>query len=147
MSLRVLVFAFVAALLAAAVPAAAQIPIPPGWQAERAVVLLRDGVHAPVQTNEEGYSGLPLSGNSGHYPQVPREVDDFKQPGDLYRLQPKDAQQRLVDNIAGSLAQVSRDDIITRSIAHFAKADAEFGRRITEGVAARRTESMSGTAQ
>ena len=53
MSLRVLVFAFVAALLAAAVPAAAQIPIPPGWQPERAVVLLRDGVHAPAQTNQE----------------------------------------------------------------------------------------------
>src|SRR5260370_26770353 len=53
MSLRVLVFVFVAAVLAAAVPAAAQISIPPGWQAERAVVLLRDGVHAPVQTNEE----------------------------------------------------------------------------------------------
>ena len=53
MSLRVLVFACVAALLAAVVPAAAQIPIPPGWQPERAVVLLRDGVHAPVQTNEE----------------------------------------------------------------------------------------------
>jgi 4-phytase / acid phosphatase len=53
MRIRVLVFLFVSALLAAAVPAAAQIPIPPGWQAERAVVLLRDGVHAPVQTNEE----------------------------------------------------------------------------------------------
>ena len=37
MSLRVLVFVFVAALLAAVVPAAAQIPIPPGWQAERVV--------------------------------------------------------------------------------------------------------------
>ncbi|MSO55538.1 MAG: hypothetical protein EXQ55_01230 [Acidobacteria bacterium] len=43
-------------------------------------------------------------------------MDDFKQAGDLCRLQPKDAQQRLVDNIAGSLAQVSRDDIITRSV-------------------------------
>jgi catalase len=53
---------------------------------------------------------------------VPREVDDFKQPDDLYRLQPKDPQQRLGDNIAGSLALVSREDIITRSIAHFAKA-------------------------
>jgi 4-phytase/acid phosphatase len=53
MSLRVLVFACVAALLAAVVPAAAQIPIPPGWQAERVVALTRDGVHAPTQTNEE----------------------------------------------------------------------------------------------
>lgn len=38
-------------LLAGLTPASAQIPIPPGWQPERAVVLLRDGVHAPVQTN------------------------------------------------------------------------------------------------
>jgi 4-phytase/acid phosphatase len=53
MSIRVLVLATVAAVLAAAVPAAAQIPIPPGWQAQRAVVLLRDGVHAPLQTNEQ----------------------------------------------------------------------------------------------
>ena len=79
-----------------------------------------------------------MSGRSGHYPQVPRQVDDFKQAGDLYRLQPKDAQQRLVDNIAGSLAQVSREDIIERSVGHFTKADAEFGRRIAEGIAARR---------
>lgn len=92
----------------------------------------------PVQTNEELYAGLGVSGTSGHYPQVPREVDDFKQPGDLYRLQPKDVQQRLVDNIAGSLAQVSRDDIITRSVEHFRKADPEFGRRVAEGIAARR---------
>jgi 4-phytase / acid phosphatase len=48
MRIRVLVFVFVSALLAAAMPAAAQIPIPPGWQAERAVVLVRDGVHAPL---------------------------------------------------------------------------------------------------
>jgi catalase len=31
-------------------------------------------------------------------------VDDFKQAGDLYRLQPRDAQQRLADNIASSIA-------------------------------------------
>jgi catalase len=65
-------------------------------------------------------------------------IDDFKQAGDLYRLQPADAQQRLVDNIAGSLAQVSRDDIIERSIGHFRRADETFGQRIADGVAARR---------
>jgi catalase len=92
----------------------------------------------PVQTNQELYAGLDVSGPTGHHPQVPRQVDDFMQAGDLYRLQPKDAQQRLVDNIAGSLAQVSRDDIIERSIGHFRRADAEFGRRVAEGIAARR---------
>jgi len=105
-----------------------------------------NSLDGPVQTNEEHYKGLPATGVSGHYPQVPREVDDFKQAGDLYRLQPKDAQQRLVDNIAGSLAQVSREDIIERSVGHFTKADAEFGRRIAEGIAARR-KAPAGTAR
>jgi hypothetical protein len=92
----------------------------------------------PVQTNQELYKGLSVSELSGHYPQVPRQVDDFKQPGDLYRLMSKDQQKRLVDNIAGSLAQVSRDDIVTRAIGHFAKADAELGRRITDAIPAHR---------
>jgi catalase len=92
----------------------------------------------PVETRAEHYKGLDSSRATGHYPQVPREVDDFRQAGDLYRLQPKDAQQRLVDNIVGSLGQVSREDIIERSLEHFRKADAEFGRRLTDGIAALR---------
>ena len=92
--------------------------------------------NGPVQTNDPEYKGLDVTGASGHYPQVVRQVDDFMQAGDLYRLQPNDAQQRLVDNIAGSLAQVSREDIIERSIGHFEKADKEFGRRIREGIMA-----------
>jgi catalase len=92
----------------------------------------------PVQSNEELYAGLNAAGVTGHHPQVPREVDDFKQAGDLYRLQPADAQQRLVDNIAGSLAQVSREDIIARSVEQFRKADAQFGARVAEGIAKRR---------
>jgi catalase len=101
----------------------------------------------PVQTNQEMYAGIGVTGASGHYPQVPREVDDFKQPGDLYRLMPKDAQQRLVDNIAGSLAQVSRPDIVDRSVEHFRKADAELGRRILEGIAARRGAAVAVAAR
>ena len=96
----------------------------------------------PVQTNQELYAGFNMSDTSGHYPQVPRQVDDFKQPGDLYRLMPKDAQQRLVDNIAGSLAQVSRAEIIARSLEHFRRADAELGRRIAEGIAAQRGKAL-----
>lgn len=51
--MRVFVLVFVSAVLAAAAPAAAQIPIPPGWQAERAVVLIRHGVHSPFDSNAE----------------------------------------------------------------------------------------------
>lgn len=94
--------------------------------------------NGPVQTNEDLYKGIDLAGTTGHYAQVTREVDDFAQAGDLYRLQPKDTQQRLVDNIAGSLAQVSRQEIIDRSVSYFTRADAEFGRRVAEGIAARR---------
>ena len=45
---------------------------------------------------------------------------------------------RLIGNIAGSLSQVSREDIIERSVAHFRRADPEFGGRLAEAVAKRR---------
>jgi catalase len=81
---------------------------------------------------------VSVSAATGHYPQVPRAVDDFTQPGDLYRLQPADAKQRLVDNIADSLAQFSRDDSIARSVEHFRRADEDLGRRLAVRVAALR---------
>ena len=62
MRIGVLVLAFVSACWPPS-PAAAQIPIPPGWQAERAVVLVRDGVHAPLQTELDSMS--PRRGRSG----------------------------------------------------------------------------------
>ena len=48
-----------------------------------------------------------LHGSTGTYEWDRRETDDFTQAGDLYRLQPADAQARLVANIAGGLAAVS----------------------------------------
>ena len=101
----------------------------------------------PVQTNEELYTGFNLTGASGHHPQVPREVDDFRQAGDLYRLQPAAAQQRLVDNIVGNLGLVSKEEIITRSVGHFRKADETFGGRIAEGIAVLRGKVPAGIAR
>jgi catalase len=54
---------------------------------------------------------------------------------------PKVGQQRLVENIAGSLSQVSKEDIIERSLSYFRRADAEFGRRLTDAITARRTKT------
>jgi len=45
---------------------------------------------------------------------------------------------RLVANIAGGLAQVSRDDVVERNLAHFHAADPEYGRRVEEAVHALR---------
>ena len=89
----------------------------------------------PVQTNEPTYAPLELHGWTGsheweHHP----EDNDFVQAGNLYRLMKEDEKKRLVDNIAGSLSRVSRDDIIERSISHFRSADAEYGERIARAV-------------
>ena len=52
MRIRVVVFGLLAAFLA--VPASAQVlPIPPGWQIERTVLLSRHGVSAPLESNEQ----------------------------------------------------------------------------------------------
>jgi 4-phytase/acid phosphatase len=54
MNLRVLVFALVLALPGGLSSAHAQIlPVPPGWQLERAVLLNRHGVRAPIEANAE----------------------------------------------------------------------------------------------
>ena len=45
-------------------------------------------------------------------------------------------------NIAGSLAQVSKDDIVERSVAHFREADPEYGERVAVAVAKLRAESV-----
>lgn len=93
----------------------------------------------PRPTGERHEHGLSLAGATG--PQahpVHRDNDDFVQAGALWRLISEEAKERLVANIAGSLAKVSLPAVIERSIAHFAAADPEYGRRIAVAVAALR---------
>jgi catalase len=75
---------------------------------------------------------VPLRGPSANAPYS--EDDDFVQAGALYRVMSADEQQRLVENLSGNLAQVSRNDIIARSIAHFRAADPSFGDRVEAAV-------------
>jgi catalase len=97
----------------------------------------------PAQSNEPLYGPLAVSGTSGSYEWESRDGDDFAQAGELYRLQDGEAQERLVANIAASLAQVSKEEIIERSIAHFHAADAEYGERIAIEAARLREESSA----
>lgn len=98
-----------------------------------------NSVDGPIQTGEALYSGFALEGNSGHYvPVRHRDDDDFVQAGALYRLMDEAAKERLVNNIAASLAQVTIPGVIERAIAHFTRADADYGRRVAAAVAARR---------
>jgi catalase len=52
--------------------------------------------------------------------------DDYKQPGDLFRLMTPEQQGRLMDNIVEAMAGVPAD-IVIRQIGHFAKADPAYG--------------------
>jgi catalase len=97
----------------------------------------------PVETGQPYAAPLEVTGATGTYDWDRRETDDFSQAGDLYRLQPADAQTRLVDNIAGGLASVSPgaigEGIIDRSVGHFRAADPEFGERVAQGIKERRS--------
>ncbi len=92
----------------------------------------------PAETGQPLYAPLPADGPSGTYEWDGHEGDDFVQAGALYRVMDEAARERLVANIAGSLSQVSRDDIIARSVEHFTKADPEYGERVAAAVAALR---------
>ena len=93
----------------------------------------------PTQTDVPLYGGMETGGLSGNYENSPRQCDDFQQAGALYRLQDEAARNRLVNNIADSLSQVSREDIIERAIEHFHRADPEYGAGVEAAVKARRS--------
>ena len=93
----------------------------------------------PKQTGEPLYAGLAMHGVGGSHPWTRHKDDsDFVQAGALYRLMSEAEKKRLIDNIAGNLAKVSRDDVIERSIGHFRQADADYGERLATSVRALR---------
>ena len=95
----------------------------------------------PKQTGEPLFAPIEVSGLTGnHAPVHHRDDNDFVQAGDLYRLMTDEEKQRLIANIAGSLAQVSREDIIERSVANFRKADPNYGEQVSRAVAKRRMQ-------
>ena len=77
---------------------------------------------------------VPLHGTIGRteYPKAQR-ADDFEQAGLLYRVMNEDERARLVANIAGHLGQAGRE-IQQRQVAHFARADREYGARVARAL-------------
>ncbi|MCB9651838.1 MAG: catalase [Deltaproteobacteria bacterium] len=63
--------------------------------------------------------------------------ENFYQAGEFYRALSPDARSRLVDNFAADLAQVKSEATRARILAHLRQADAEYGARVQEAVAAR----------
>ena len=61
------------------------------------------------------------------------ESDYYSQPGNLFRLMPADAKQRLIGNIVGNLSQVPKR-IQELQVAHFYKADPAYGEGVAKGL-------------
>ncbi len=61
------------------------------------------------------------------------DSDYYTQPGNLFRLMPADAQQRLIGNIVGNLGQVPKR-IQELQCRHFYKADPAYGTGVAKGL-------------
>ena len=90
----------------------------------------------PYQNNVVGttFTAEEVSGLTGRFTYELSDVD-FVQAGDLYRLMPLEEKTDLVNNIAGHLKNAKKH-IRERQIAHFKRADAEYGQRIEEAIVA-----------
>ncbi len=69
---------------------------------------------------------LKISGDADRYDQKRGVDDDYVQPGNLFRLMSADQQQRLIQNITGSLKKVPKE-IQQKMVVHFRKADKNYG--------------------
>lgn len=81
--------------------------------------------NGPVQTPRAAEPPLKISGDADRYDHRAGN-DDYKQPGDLFRLMTPDEQGRLMDNIAEAMQGVP-EDIVKRQIVHFYLADKAYG--------------------
>jgi catalase len=91
------------------------------------------------QTDRPMWQPAAVTGVTGdHAAPAHAEDDDFVQAGNLYRLLSDEEKDRLIANLAGNIAGVSRDDIAERAIANFRKADEDYGKRLEAAVQALR---------
>jgi catalase len=88
----------------------------------------------PYQTNVAAttFTAEEIHGATGRHTYELTDAD-FIQAGDLYRLMPAQEKTDLVNNIAGHLKNAKKH-IQERQIAHFKRADAEYGQRIEETI-------------
>ena len=75
---------------------------------------------------------LKISGDANRYNH--REGnDDYTQPGDLFRLMSTDQKKQLFGNLSGALSVVPKR-IQARQLAHFYKADPQYGEGVAKGL-------------
>jgi catalase len=82
--------------------------------------------NGPVQDERFKEPPLKISGDADRYNHRDSN-DDYRQPGDLFRLIGPEAQARLMDNTAEAMQGVPIE-IVQRWISHCYKADPEYGK-------------------
>ncbi|MCX7089947.1 MAG: catalase [Legionellales bacterium] len=75
---------------------------------------------------------LKISGDADRYDHR-KNNDDYSQPGALYRLMSAEQKNQLIDNLVRSMQSVPKA-IQARQIAHFYKADPDYGSRVAKGL-------------
>ena len=81
--------------------------------------------NGPAQAKQYEEPPLQIDGDADRYNHRDGN-DDYRQPGDLFRLLGAEQQQRLFSNIAAAMQGVP-DFIIDRQLGHFDKADPAYG--------------------
>ncbi|MGO9059845.1 MAG: catalase [Candidatus Binataceae bacterium] len=100
----------------------------------------------PVQNGQQLWAPIEVHGITGNYaPERHPEDNDFVQAGNLYRLMTEAEKKRLIANIAIHLSQVSKDDIIERSVSYFRNADRNYGDRVLRAVMEQRANRKYST--
>ncbi|MGW0798811.1 catalase [Streptomyces sp. NPDC002692] len=113
----------------------------PGGRGRAAKNYEPNSYDGPVETGRPLSAPLAVHGHTGtHEAPLHTKDDHFFQAGELYRLMSRDERSRLVANIADGLAQVSRDDVVEKNLAHFHAADPSYGDRVAEAVRALRED-------
>ena len=84
-----------------------------------------NSVNGPAEDASAKEPPLAISGDADRFDHRAGN-DDFTQAGNLFRIMPKDEQDRLMDTIAGAMAGVL-SDIVDRQLGYFRNADAAYG--------------------
>ena len=85
----------------------------------------------PVEDKRFSEPPLKISGDADRYDHRAGDVDDFIQPGNLYRLMNADQKNQTYNNIAEAMDGVP-ERIKVRQLVHFYKADPEYGRGVSK---------------
>jgi catalase len=86
--------------------------------------------NGPVEDPRFVEPPLRLSGDAARYNHRVGN-DDYRQPGDLFRLIGKEAQERLMNNVAEAMQGVPVE-IVKRQIGHFYKADPNYAKGVAQ---------------